>query len=170
GHAIADALRTFTAQIDGRRHKITLPEGLASLAGLGSMMQSGLGNIGDSLGEIGSNARRRVQPLRGSRRRKNKEDAAPDAGEGLNADGALLAPMQAIVVRLGAEVGAQVNEGDVIIVLEAMKMEKYIHAPASGVLTSFDVEIGQNVPAGTPLLHIDVAEAAAESTENTEEA
>ncbi len=134
------------------------------------MMQSGLGNIGDSLGEIGSNARRRVQPLRGSRRRKNKEDAAPDAGEGLNADGALLAPMQAIVVRLGAEVGAQVNEGDVIIVLEAMKMEKYIHAPASGVLTSFDVEIGQNVPAGTPLLHIDVAEAAAESTENTEEA
>lgn len=177
GHAIADALRTFTAQIDGRRHKITLPEGLASLAGLGSMMQSGLGNIGDSLGEIGSNARRRVQPLRGSRRRKKSEGSggsAPDAGEGLNADGALLAPMQAIVVRLGAEVGAQVNEGDVIIVLEAMKMEKYIHAPASGVLTSFDVEIGQNVPAGTPLLHIDVAEtaaeAAAESTENTEEA
>jgi acetyl-CoA/propionyl-CoA carboxylase biotin carboxyl carrier protein len=175
GHAIADALRTFTAQIDGRRHKITLPEGLASLAGLGSMMQSGLGNIGDSLGEIGSNARRRVQPLRGSRRRKKNEDAAPDAGEGLNAEGALLAPMQAIVVRLGAEVGSQVNEGDVIIVLEAMKMEKYIHAPASGVLTSFDVEIGQNVPAGTPLLHIDVAEgdaaaAADATTENTEEA
>ena len=47
-------------------------------------------------------------------------------------------------------------------------------SPASGVLTSFDVEIGQHVPAGTPLLHIDVAEtaaeAAAESTENTEEA
>jgi acetyl-CoA/propionyl-CoA carboxylase biotin carboxyl carrier protein len=43
------------------------------------------------------------------------------------------------------------------------------------VLTSFDVEIGQNVPAGTPLRHIDVAEgdaaaAADATTENTEEA
>jgi acetyl-CoA/propionyl-CoA carboxylase biotin carboxyl carrier protein len=164
GHAIADALRTFTAQIDGRRHKITLPEGLASLAGLGSMMQSGLGNLGDSLGELGSNARRRVQPLRGSRRRK-KESAAPAAEEGLTAEGALLAPMQAIVVRMGAEPGSQVNEGDVVIVLEAMKMEKYIHAPAAGVLASVDVEIGQNVPAGTPLLHIDVEEAAADTAE-----
>ncbi|WP_010121108.1 acetyl/propionyl/methylcrotonyl-CoA carboxylase subunit alpha [Corynebacterium nuruki] len=175
GHAIAEALRTFTAQIDGRRHKITLPEGLASLAGLGSMMQSGIGNLGDSLGELGSNARRRVQPLRGSRRRAKKADAAPEAGEGLTADGALLAPMQAIVVRMGAEPGTQVTEGDVIIVLEAMKMEKYIHAPATGVLTSFDVEIGQNVPAGTPLLHIDAADAAdatdaADTTETTEEA
>jgi acetyl-CoA/propionyl-CoA carboxylase biotin carboxyl carrier protein len=52
-------------------------------------------------------------------------------------------------------------------------MEKYIHAPASGVLTSFDVEIGQNVPAGTPLLHIDAAADAADAadtTETTEEA
>uniref|UniRef100_UPI0025E255F8 ATP-binding protein n=1 Tax=uncultured Corynebacterium sp. TaxID=159447 RepID=UPI0025E255F8 len=182
GHAIAEALRTFTAQIDGRRHKITLPEGLASLAGLGSMMQSGLGNLGDSLGELGSHARRRVQPLRGSRRKKNRGGdggSAPAAGEGLNAEGALLAPMQAIVVRMGAEPGAHVTEGDVVIVLEAMKMEKYIHAPVSGVLTSFDVEIGQNVPAGTPMLHIDAdtdadtdtdADADAATTENTEEA
>ncbi|AGP31784.1 acetyl/propionyl/methylcrotonyl-CoA carboxylase subunit alpha [Corynebacterium terpenotabidum] len=168
GHAIAEALRTFTAQIDGRRHKITLPEGLASLAGLGSMMQSGLGNLGDSLGELGSNARRRVQPLRGSRRQK-KKDAAPEAGAGLTAAGALLAPMQAIVVRMGAEVGAQVNEGDVVIVLEAMKMEKYIHAPASGVLASVEVAVGQNVPAGTPLLHIDVADDAATDAAETNE-
>lgn len=173
GHTIAEALRTFTAQIDGRRHKITLPEGLASLAGLGSMMQSGLGNLGDQLGEslsgFGDAARRRVQPLRGSRRGKKNTEKAPAAEAGLTAEGALLAPMQAIVVRMGAEPGMQVNEGDVVIVLEAMKMEKYIHAPATGVLTCFDVEIGQNVPAGTPLFHIDVDEST-ESTEPTEEA
>ncbi|AWT25242.1 MULTISPECIES: acetyl/propionyl/methylcrotonyl-CoA carboxylase subunit alpha [Corynebacterium] len=167
GGAIAEALRTFTAQIDGRRHRITLPEGLASLAGFSAMMHSGLDTLGDSLGELGNTARRRVQPLRGSRRRKNRDSQNnPAAGEGLTAEGALLAPMQAIVVRTGAEPGSHVNEGDVVIVLEAMKMEKYIHAPASGVLTSIDVEIGQNVPAGTPLLHIDTA---AEATSDTTE-
>ncbi|MGO1950852.1 MAG: biotin/lipoyl-containing protein, partial [Mycobacteriaceae bacterium] len=61
----------------------------------------------------------------------------------------------------------------VVIVLEAMKMEKYIHAPATGTVASIDVAVGQNVNAGECLLHIDAAAdtaAAAEDTESTEEA
>ncbi|MGO3071595.1 MAG: acetyl/propionyl/methylcrotonyl-CoA carboxylase subunit alpha [Brevibacterium linens] len=171
---IAAALRTFTAQIDGRRHRITLPEGLA---GFGAMMSSGLSSIGDNSGKIGhmeGAAAKRSQPRRGSRRRGGDAAGAGAAttGESLTAEGALQSPMQAIVVRMGAEPGTTVNEGDVVIVLEAMKMEKYIHAPAGGTIASIDVSVGQNVNAGDTLLHIDTADtaAAAEDTESTEEA
>ncbi|MDN6387618.1 MAG: biotin/lipoyl-binding protein, partial [Corynebacterium sp.] len=159
--SIAAALRTFTAQIDGRRHRITLPDGLANL---GSMMQSGLGNLGEMGQEIGSRVRR-SQPRRGSRRRGGAAAAgAAPVGESLTAEGALKSPMQAIVVRMGTEPGASVGEGDVVIVLEAMKMEKYIHAPAGGTVASIDVAVGQNVNAGDTLLHIN-----AESTEEAAE-
>ncbi|MGP9722724.1 acetyl/propionyl/methylcrotonyl-CoA carboxylase subunit alpha [Corynebacterium sp. AOP40-9SA-29] len=159
--SIAAALRTFTAQIDGRRHRITLPDGLANL---GSMMQSGLGNLGEMGQEIGSRVRR-SQPRRGSRRRGGEAAAgAAPVGESLTAEGALKSPMQAIVVRMGTEPGATVGEGDVVIVLEAMKMEKYIHAPAGGTIESIDVAVGQNVNAGDTLLHIN-----AESTEEAAE-
>ena len=159
--SIAAALRTFTAQIDGRRHRITLPDGLANL---GSMMQSGLGNLGEMGQEIGSRVRR-SQPRRGSRRRGGEAAAgAAPVGESLTAEGALKSPMQAIVVRMGTEPGASVGEGDVVIVLEAMKMEKYIHAPAGGTVASIDVAVGQNVNAGDTLLHIN-----AESTEEAAE-
>ena len=82
--------------------------------------------------------------------------------------------MQAIVVRMGCEPGQQVNEGDVVIVLEAMKMEKYIHAPASGTIASIDVTVGQNVNGGDDLLHIDASDSADsadnDTTDTTEEA
>ncbi|WP_227590350.1 acetyl/propionyl/methylcrotonyl-CoA carboxylase subunit alpha [Corynebacterium glyciniphilum] len=164
---IAAALRTFTAQIDGRRHRITLPEGLASL---GSMMQSGFGSLGEKGQELGARSRR-SQPRRGSRRRGGDAAGAGAAttGESLTAEGALQSPMQAIVVRMGAEPGSTVNEGDVVIVLEAMKMEKYIHAPVGGTIASIDVTVGQNVNAGDTLLHID-ADDTADTAENTEEA
>ena len=158
---IATALRTFTAQIDGRRHRITLPE---SFAGLGAMFSSGIGALGDAGQELGNRAGaavRRSQPRRGSRRRGgNGDGGAAPVGDALTADGALKSPMQAIVVRMGCEPGQQVNEGDVVIVLEAMKMEKYIHAPASGTIASIDVTVGQNVNGGDDLLHIDASDSA----------
>jgi acetyl-CoA/propionyl-CoA carboxylase biotin carboxyl carrier protein len=180
---IAGALRTFTAQIDGRRHRITLPE---SFAGLGAMFQSGFGSLseaGQELGHRAGAAVRRSQPRRGSRRRGGNGEGggagAGAVGEALTSDGGLQSPMQAIVVRMGCEPGTEVNEGDVVIVLEAMKMEKYIHAPSSGTVASIDVTVGQNVNAGDCLLHINAGadDAAADDTaaetenaDNTEEA
>ena len=60
----------------------------------------------------------------------------------------LLAPMQATVVKLAVEVGAQVAEGDLVAVLEAMKMENQILAEKSGKVTEIKVKAGDTVGSG----------------------
>ena len=67
------------------------------------------------------------------------------------AAGSLLAPMPGSVIRLGAEVGAEVTAGQPILWLEAMKMEHKIVAPAAGVLTELNVAVGQQVEVGAVL-------------------
>ncbi|WP_306365162.1 biotin carboxylase N-terminal domain-containing protein [Nocardia sp. CC227C] len=67
------------------------------------------------------------------------------------AEGSLLAPMPGAVIRLGAEVGAQVEKGQPILWLEAMKMEHTIAAPTAGTLTELNVAVGQQVDVGAVL-------------------
>jgi propionyl-CoA carboxylase alpha chain len=67
------------------------------------------------------------------------------------AQGALLAPMPGTVVRVTAGLGDQVTEGQVVAVLEAMKMEHRIVAPASGTVAELAVAQGQQVEAGAVL-------------------
>ncbi|NNH75524.1 ATP-grasp domain-containing protein [Nocardia uniformis] len=67
------------------------------------------------------------------------------------AEGSLLAPMPGSVIRLGAEVGAQVSKGQPILWLEAMKMEHTIAAPTDGILTELNVAVGQQVEVGAVL-------------------
>jgi len=55
------------------------------------------------------------------------------------------------VMKLSVQKGAQVKEGDVILVLEAMKMETPVTAPASGILGSFSVAQGEVVKTGQVL-------------------
>jgi propionyl-CoA carboxylase alpha chain len=78
------------------------------------------------------------------------------------ATGSLLAPMPGSVIRLGAEVGSSVTAGQPILWLEAMKMEHTIAAPAAGVLSAVNVEVGQQVDVGAVLAVVDPA------TENQE--
>jgi acetyl-CoA/propionyl-CoA carboxylase biotin carboxyl carrier protein len=66
----------------------------------------------------------------------------------------LLAPMQATVVKLAVEVGAQVAEGDLVAVLEAMKMEQPLTAHRAGVISKIGVEVGATISAGTLILEI----------------
>ncbi|WP_174552948.1 acetyl/propionyl/methylcrotonyl-CoA carboxylase subunit alpha [Nocardia amamiensis] len=73
------------------------------------------------------------------------------------ATGSLLAPMPGSVIRLGAEVGSRVEQGQPILWLEAMKMEHTIAAPTAGVLSAVNVTVGQQVDVGAVLAVVEPA-------------
>ena len=83
---------------------------------------------------------------------------AKGAGVATAAGTGVSAPMQATVVKLAVEEGQTVAEGDLVVVLEAMKMEQSIYAHRSGVVTGVDAPVGQTVPSGHMLLSIVDAE------------
>jgi biotin carboxyl carrier protein len=62
--------------------------------------------------------------------------------------------LNAIVLEIVVPAGADVEEDDTIIVLEAMKMEQIVTAPRSGTVVSVHVEPGQMVSEGDPLATI----------------
>ncbi|MBT4020027.1 MAG: ATP-grasp domain-containing protein [Alphaproteobacteria bacterium] len=70
-----------------------------------------------------------------------QQDSAAGAGA---SDGRLVAPMPGRIVRHANE-GDAVKEGDIVVVLEAMKMEHEIAAPFDGLLTDVSVEVDQQV-------------------------
>ncbi|MGB4706269.1 MAG: biotin carboxylase N-terminal domain-containing protein [Aquiluna sp.] len=67
----------------------------------------------------------------------------------------LLAPMQATVVKLAVQAGDHVEEGDLVVVLEAMKMEQPLTAHRAGTISKVGVEVGATISAGTLLLEIE---------------
>ena len=64
-------------------------------------------------------------------------------------------PMSATVVRIAVKPGAAVKDGDVLIALEAMKMELPIKAPRDGVVRAIHCREGQLVQPGDVLLEMD---------------
>ncbi len=79
--------------------------------------------------------------------------AAPKAAAPAGAQGAVKvnAPMPGKILKTVLSAGAAVKKGDVILVLEAMKMENEIVAPQDGTLASVNVTVGQSVEAGEVL-------------------
>ncbi len=65
------------------------------------------------------------------------------------------AEMQSTVVKIAVAEGDKVVEGDLVIVLEAMKMEQPIKAHKAGTITKISAEVGSTIPAGTVLLEIE---------------
>ena len=64
----------------------------------------------------------------------------------------ITSPMVGKVFRIECAVGQQINEGDVVVVLESMKMEMPVEADASGVVQSIQVRVDQTVQEGDVLV------------------
>ena len=71
------------------------------------------------------------------------------------AAGSLLAPMPGSVVAVNVQVGDVVEEGQPLLVLEAMKMQHTIAAPHAGTVTELDVAVGDQVTGGAVLVVVD---------------
>jgi acetyl-CoA/propionyl-CoA carboxylase, biotin carboxylase, biotin carboxyl carrier protein len=114
----------ITVEVGGRRLDVVLPAGLAST---GSPRAGG--------------------------RKPAKHHRGGSASSSVSGD-TLTAPMQGTIVKVAVEDGQQVEAGDLVIVLEAMKMEQPITAHKAGKVTGLQAEVGATVQAGAALADI----------------
>lgn len=132
---------TYVIELNGQRVSVTVPDGI-------------LGGRGPRLGASysgGAGERRMHQPLRG--RGASRGARGPETA-GSEDPSVIAAPMQAIVTRICVEPGQHVVEGDLLVVLESMKMENYVHAPADAVVAEIPVGAGRTVSAGEVLVRM----------------
>ena len=79
---------------------------------------------------------------------------ASGAATGGAATGDVVAPMQGTIVKVLVEVGQEVNAGDAVVVLEAMKMENQLQADKAGTVSAVKVKAGDKVGSGDVLVVI----------------
>ena len=115
-------------EVDGKRIEVSLPKRLLAAGGGAAVATSG-------------NAPKR-------------RGGGAAAGGG-NTGNSVKTPMQATVVKLAVSVGDKVVEGDLVVVLEAMKMEQPINAHKAGTVKSISAEVGTTYPAGTVLVEFE---------------
>ena len=89
--------------------------------------------------------------------KKPKRAAGKKAGAAVSGD-AVTSPMQGTIVKVAVEDGAQVAEGDVVVVLEAMKMEQPLKAHKAGTVSGLKAEVGSGVTNGEVICEIKDAE------------
>ena len=119
--------RTVPVEVDGRRYtvKLWMPE-IAAAAAAGT----------------------------GTAPRSRPRAVASGGGSG-RGDGTVSAPMQGTIVKVLAEVGAKVEIGEALMVLEAMKMENHINAETAGTVKEIRVAAGDAVGTGDVLAIIE---------------
>ena len=98
---------------------------------------------------------RREYDHRGTRRPQAEPAAAaaPRRGAAVGGD-ALTRPMQGTIVKIAVADGDTVAEGDLVVVLEAMKMEQPLHAHKAGTVSGLTAEVGAVITAGAPICTI----------------
>ncbi|MCX5142465.1 MULTISPECIES: biotin carboxylase N-terminal domain-containing protein [unclassified Streptomyces] len=84
---------------------------------------------------------------------KPKRRAAKKSGSAASGD-TLASPMQGTIVKIAVEEGQEVKEGDLIVVLEAMKMEQPLNAHRAGTVKSLAAEVGTSVSSGAVICEI----------------
>ncbi|MFJ8229624.1 acetyl/propionyl/methylcrotonyl-CoA carboxylase subunit alpha [Streptomyces sp. NPDC094448] len=82
------------------------------------------------------------------KRRAAKRSAAAASGD------TLASPMQGTIVKVAVEEGQEVNEGDLIVVLEAMKMEQPLNAHRAGTVKGLSAEVGAAISSGAMICEI----------------
>ena len=119
----------LTVEVGGKRLEVIVPRG--GMGGTGSPHDRGVpGGRPPGRAQRGSGGGR---PSRGS---------------------TLLSPMQGTIIKIAAAEGQRVSAGDVIVVLEAMKMEQPLTAHKDGTVTGLAVEVGQTVSAGAAICEL----------------
>jgi acetyl-CoA/propionyl-CoA carboxylase biotin carboxyl carrier protein len=120
----AEPRQTVVVEVGGRRLEVSLPAGLAA------------GGAAPAAGA--------AKP----RRRSGKGGGSAASGDSLTS------PMQGTIVKVAVSDGATVAAGDLIVVLEAMKMEQPITAHKAGTVTGLTAEVGASVGSGAVLCTI----------------
>ena len=113
-----------TVEVGGKRFEVVLPAGFGAAP------------------TVPGNARKPVRRTRGS------------TGTGTVSGDALVAPMQGTIIKVDAEEGDTVAEGDVVVVIEAMKMEQPLTAHKTGTITGLAAEIGTTIGTGAVICTI----------------
>ncbi|TCP56180.1 biotin carboxyl carrier protein /biotin carboxylase [Tamaricihabitans halophyticus] len=122
----AEPRRTVVVEVGGRRLEVSLPGDLA---------------VGGGNGGGGAAAKAKPRKRGGS-------------GKVATSGDALTAPMQGTIVKVAVEDGQQVEAGELIVVLEAMKMENPVTAHKAGTVTGLSVGVGDPVTQGIPLCEL----------------
>jgi len=118
--------RTVVVEVGGRRLEVSLPGDMAMAGGGG-----------------GGSAVAKAKP-----RRRAGGKAAAASGD------AVAAPMQGTIVKIAVEDGQQVEAGELVVVLEAMKMENPVAAHKAGTVTGLNVSAGETVSQGSVICEI----------------
>jgi biotin carboxyl carrier protein len=82
------------------------------------------------------------------------ESAAPSAPRPVSTSGVVNSPLPGKVLGVRAQVGQKVKRGDLLLVIEAMKMENEIFAGEAGTVRKVHVASGQNVETGDLLVEL----------------
>ena len=137
--------REVIIEVDGRRVKLGVPADLFTATAIAVPVEGPLGTSA-SVSSI-------TQPLRAGRGSRGGHNAVQEVS-----DGCVTAPIQAIVTRIAVEDGQQVEEGELLVVLESMKMENYVHALGDGTISEIPVSAGRTVSAGDVLVRMSTPE------------